>query len=79
MWADMISVTQMNDIVVRREGLHLRVMLELIAKMARRESYRFEFLPTFVAFPISAHFPPTSTFARGVGCIWGFYSGEKGV
>jgi hypothetical protein len=33
-WADVISVTQMNDIVMRCQGLHLRTKLEL-AKIIR--------------------------------------------
>jgi len=76
-WADMISVTQMDDVVMRCQGLHLSMMLELIAKIIRQQSYRFEFLPTFVAFPVSAHFAPTSTFSRIIGCAWCFYAGEK--
>jgi hypothetical protein len=30
MWADVISVAQMNHVVVRREGFHLCMALELI-------------------------------------------------
>jgi hypothetical protein len=30
MWADVISVAQMNHVVVRREGFHLYMALELM-------------------------------------------------